>query len=79
MGFYQLPGGGLVHLNEAKPPRIVPGPERHKWDKKPGWGESATCLKCGCFKRRLKPEYVERYEMPGETPVAERPSCQPIP
>lgn len=77
MSLYHVSGLGLVHLNEAKPGRVIPGPERHKWDNKPSWGESATCKKCGCIKRRLKPEYAETYQMPGQKQTTERPSCQP--
>ena len=38
MGIYHSPEIGTYHLNEVKPPRVVPGPERHKWASKPGWG-----------------------------------------
>lgn len=60
MSFEHIPGIGMVHFLVVKPPRIVPGHERHKWNSKPRWGESATCLKCGCVKYRNKPEYSER-------------------
>jgi hypothetical protein len=75
MSFEYFPGIGMVHLNMAKPPRIVPGNERHKWDKKLVWGGSSTCIKCGCVKRALKPEYIETYQMPGGSVVNERPAC----
>jgi len=76
MSFEYIKGIGTVHFNEVKPPRVVPGNERHKWDSKPGWGESATCKKCGCVKRRKKPEYTETYQMPGQLEQSDRPACQ---
>lgn len=69
---------GLVHFQEVAPARVVPGHERHKWDRKAAWGETATCLKCGCIKWRLKtqPDYSEVYQMPGSTAMLEeRPAC----
>ncbi|ARK08830.1 hypothetical protein A6C57_00090 [Fibrella sp. ES10-3-2-2] len=77
MSFYYTPELGTFHLNEVKPPRVVPGNERHKWDRKPAWGESATCTKCGCIKRRKRtqPDYTETYQMPGSGEVSERPAC----
>jgi hypothetical protein len=77
MSFHYISGVGLVHFNEVKPPRVVPGHERHKWDGKPEWGESATCVKCGCVKRRKKtyPDWTETYQMPGAEEVTERPAC----
>lgn len=80
MSFHHFPGIGTVHLQEVSPRRVVPGPERHQWDGKPKWGESATCKKCGCVKHRLKtqPDYTERYQLPGTTQLLEeRPACQP--
>jgi len=76
MGFYNSPEFGTYHLNEAKAPRIVPGNERHKWDRKPHYGESATCIKCGCVKH-IPRGYVdpETYQMPGEEKVTTRPAC----
>ena len=81
MAFYYSPGIGTFHLKEAKPPRsgvtrVVPGNERHKWNSKPGWGQSTTCLKCGCIKTRQKPDYIETYQMPGGSVVTERPACK---
>lgn len=77
MAFYYDSGIGTFHLNEVRPPRVVPGNERHKWDGKPGWGEQTTCLKCGCVKRRKRtqPDYTETYHMPGGVELAERPAC----
>jgi hypothetical protein len=75
MSFQHIPGIGTVHFNEVKPPRVVPGQERHKWAGKPGWGESTTCIKCGCVKTRKKPEYIETYKVPGGEVVTERPVC----
>jgi hypothetical protein len=77
MSFRFFEGVGTVHLNEAKPPRIVPTNERHKWASKPGWGESTTCTKCGCIKRRkkTKPDYTETYQMLDGSEVHERPAC----
>ena len=68
MSFQHIPGLGMVHFNMAKPPRVVPGPERHFWaNKRLAWGESTTCTKCGCLKHRRKtqPDYTEVYQMPG--------------
>jgi len=82
MSFQHIPGVGMVHLHEVKRPRVVPGPERHRWDSQPGWGESATCTRCGCVKHRLKtkPDYTERYQLQGsELLLEERPPCQPPP
>ena len=75
MSYQHFPGIGLVHLNEAKAPRVVPGNERHKWNGKPGWGEQTTCVKCGCVKRRRKPQYDETYQMMGGIETHERPAC----
>ena len=36
MSYQHFPGVGVVHLNLARPARVVPGPERHQWDAKPG-------------------------------------------
>ena len=75
MAFYHSPELGTYHLNEAKPARVVPGNERHKWARKIGWGESTVCLKCGCFKTKKKPDYIEMYLMRGGEIVTERPAC----
>ena len=75
MAFQYIPGIGTVHFNEAKPPKVVPGNERHRWDAKPGWGESTTCTRCGCVKTRKKPEYIETYQVPGRAETTERPAC----
>ncbi len=77
MGFYYAERFGTFHLNEGKPARVVPGHERHKWSSRPAWGEQTTCLKCGCVKRRRKPEYSETYQVPGHQETTERPACQP--
>nr|WP_293845437.1 hypothetical protein [uncultured Arsenicibacter sp.] len=78
MGFEFIPGIGTVHFFEVKKTKIVPGPERHKWDCKPTWGQEAKCIKCGCVKRLLKPEYIETYQMPGEEQdTLIRPACKP--
>jgi hypothetical protein len=78
-GVLNTPDGPVgYHLQTVKPPRVVPGNERHKWDSKPAWGESATCVKCGCVKHRLKtqPDYTERYQLAGTTALLpERPAC----
>jgi hypothetical protein len=78
MGIYHHPSIGTFHLQEVQPRRVVPGHERHQWDSKPKWGESATCKKCGCVKLRLKtqPDYTERYQLAGTTQLlTERPPC----
>lgn len=78
MSFQHIPGIGLVHLQTVKAARVVPGNERHKWDRKAAWGETTTCLKCGCIKYRLKtqPDYTEAYQMRGSmTMLEERPAC----
>gem|GEM_PF-5760742 len=66
-----------VHLQTVTPPRVVPSAERHKWDRKAAWGESATCTKCGCVKERRKtnPYWTEVFLMPGAAAVTERPAC----
>lgn len=75
MSFELFPGVGLVHLNEARKPRVVPGPERHKWDIKPLRGQTATCLKCGA-KKIHQLNYFTFYTAPGSPlKVAERPAC----
>lgn len=77
MSLHYLPGIGTVHLQTVKPARVVPAHERHRWDAKPGWGETATCTKCGCMKIRKKPEYQEYYRQPGTLELlTERPNCR---
>ena len=75
MGFYQLPEGGWVHLQEVKRPRIVPGNERHRWNRVPARGQVATCTRCGCQKCfRLNYEVV--YRLAGSTEIlTARPAC----
>ena len=77
MSFEYVEGVGMVHFNMAKAPRVVPGDERHKWNSKPGWGESTKCVRCGCIKRRLRtqPDYTETYQMPGQPVTHTRPAC----
>lgn len=74
---FTLVNGHLVHLQEVKTARVVPGSERHKWASKPGWGQQTTCVKCGCIKRRKRtqPDYTETYQMPGGKEVSARPAC----
>ena len=75
MGFYHDPNIGTYHLQEVKPPRVVPAHERHKWSRIPERGQTATCLKCGCQKcYRISYETV--YRLAGTTEVLmERPPC----
>jgi hypothetical protein len=69
------PATGGYHLSTVKPPRVVPGPERHRWlIKKLLPGQSTTCDKCGCVKK-LTRDYETRYQLPGQAEVAERPAC----
>ncbi len=77
MGIYYDPGIGFYHVNESKPRKQTPAHECHRWDCKPQWGESATCKKCGCIKRRKRtlPDYTETYQMPGGEEVSKRPAC----
>lgn len=78
MSYHHIPGVGTVHLQDVKPRRVVPGHERHQWDKKQvAWGESTTCQKCGCVKHRRKtqPEYTEVYHLPGGPETRVRPAC----
>lgn len=79
MSFEFIEGVGMVHFNMAKPPRVVPGHERHKWSRKPLRGQTAVCLKCGTAKcYRLSYEVV--YRRAGETQIlTERPACTGIP
>lgn len=75
MSFEHFSGIGIVHLNVAKAPKVVPSNERHKWAKKIAWGEQTTCVKCGCVKRRRYPQYTETYQMKGGEETNERPAC----
>lgn len=70
------PNGPIgFHLHTMKPPRVVPGPERHRWNGRPAWGETATCLKCGCIKSRSKLDYQKHYTLPGHPSTTQRPPC----
>ncbi|MGI4834650.1 MAG: hypothetical protein ACRYFK_14435 [Janthinobacterium lividum] len=73
------PGVGVVHLQTVRATRLIPSAERHRWDKKKlPWGETATCLYCGCQKHRLKtqPDWCERFQLAGTTEMLEaRPAC----
>ena len=75
MSFQYLLSVGVVHFNEVTPPRVVPGHERHKWNRIPKRGQTATCLKCGCAKcYRL--DYNTVYRLAGTSDVlTERPAC----
>ena len=75
MSFQHIPGVGTVHFQDIKPPRVVPGPERHRWTRIPQRGQTATCLKCGCQKcYRL--DYSTVYRLQGQTKIlTERPAC----
>lgn len=75
MGFYHSPEIGTYHLNEVKPPRVVPGDERHKWAAKITYGQSTHCVKCGCVKHIPKGYDPETFQMPGGPIVNERPAC----
>jgi hypothetical protein len=75
MGMYYFEGIGWAHLNEAKRPKVVPVDEKHRWDCKPEWGQSATCVQCGCVKHKRKSDYVETFQMPGGAVVTDRPTC----
>jgi hypothetical protein len=79
MSFQYYPGIGVVHLQTVKPARVVPGPKRHKWSRKPERGQTAKCLKCGCVKcYRLNYETV--YRLPDSAEIlTERPDCFSIP
>lgn len=75
MGFYHDSQLGTYHLQEVKPPRVVPAAERHKWNRIPKRGQVATCLKCGCQKcYRLSHEVVFRQAGSVEV-LTERPAC----
>ncbi len=75
MSFYHDPAIGTFHLQEVKPPRVVPSHERHKWSRIPQRGQTAICLKCGCAKcYRL--DYNTVYRLAGSSEIlAERPAC----
>lgn len=63
------------HLNTVKPPRVVPGALRHKWDINPKRGETATCVKCGCAKIYQR-DWQLLYRLKGEALLLEnRPNC----
>jgi hypothetical protein len=75
MSFQHFPGVGMVHLQEVKRARVVPGPERHKWSRIPQRGQTATCTKCGCQKCYRK-DYNVVYRPKGQTEIlTERPAC----
>lgn len=76
MSFYYHPSIGTFHLQTAKPRRVVPAEQRHKWSQKlTRRGDSATCLKCGCVKTYC-PDYEIRYHVPGaKLPDLTRPAC----
>ena len=81
MGFYHHPSIGTFHLNEAAPSRVVPGPERHKWDSKQERGKTSTCTKCGC-RRIYQRDYQLFYRITKPTTgvlLTERPPCAPPP
>lgn len=75
MSFYALPGGGWVHLNEVKPPRVVPADKRHKWSRIPKRGETARCVKCGTVKC-YRHTWETVYRQAGSDEIlTERPDC----
>jgi hypothetical protein len=77
MSFEHIKGIGLVHLNLARKPRVVPGNERHKWDKQPKRGERAVCLKCGLIQIHQH-NFITIFQRPGSTEqLHQRPPCQP--
>ncbi|MFD2787960.1 hypothetical protein [Hymenobacter rubripertinctus] len=79
MSFYRLPGGGWMHLNEVKPPRVVPAHERHRWSRVPVRGQAATCKRCGCQKC-FRIDYETVYRLAGSTEIlTERPPCNGSP
>lgn len=75
MSFEHVPGVGMVHFQEVKQARVVPAHERHKWNRVPQRGQTATCVKCGCVKcYRISYETV--YRQPGSSEIlTERPAC----
>lgn len=79
-GTLHTPDGPVgFHLNEVTPPRIVPGPERHRWFiKKLLGGQSTTCDKCGCQKT-LRRDYTTVFQLPGGPVLTERPACPGTP
>ena len=74
------PTMGGFHLSTVKPPRVVPGHERHRWlIKKLLRGQSTTCDKCGC-KKTLTRDYETRYHIVGAKFDTElRPDCTGVP
>lgn len=70
-----VPGVGGYHLSLANPPRVVPAHEKHRWDRKIGRGEVATCTKCGtqkCFRR----DFNIVFRLANTTAVlTQRPAC----
>ncbi len=76
MNFQQVAGiSGLVHLNTVKRPAAVPSRERHAWSCIPGWGQQATCQKCGCVKYHSRLDYSTHYTLPGQPSQTRRPAC----
>jgi hypothetical protein len=80
LAYFKVPKAALstggYHLSTVKPPRVVPGPERHRWlNKKLLRGQSTTCDKCGC-KRTYRRDYETEYLMPDLVlPTTQRPPC----
>jgi hypothetical protein len=75
MSFQHIPGIGVVHLNLAKPARVVPGNLRHKWDVKPAPRVTSTCLKCGVV-RKINSDWSETYKVLGDAQLwTVRPDC----
>lgn len=79
MSFQNIPGVGVVHFNEVKQARVVPGNERHKWSRTPKRGETARCVKCGCAKS-YRLDYETVYRLIGSSEIlTERPACTGAP
>lgn len=74
MGWYKI-DGSWVHLSVAKTPRVVPGPERHKWNRPYKWGEVTTCLKCGVKRCHRKSGEVVYRKAGSKEILIERPAC----
>ena len=65
----------MVHLNEVKQARVVPGHARHRWSRIPKRGQVATCQKCGCQKC-YRVDYETVYRLAGSQDIlTERPDC----
>jgi hypothetical protein len=76
MSFEIFPGVGMVHLNTAKPRRVVPNHERHRWlIKKLLPGQRTSCDKCGCVKLLTRSHETRYLPVGSQLDTDIRPAC----